>query len=79
MELFIIQFEFLILTFAFRLDVRKFSLGEKGGFRKMETSWKPLGIVSSVVSPYFHTLPRWGNENDSRTENITLPYLNVFI
>ena len=29
------------------------SLGEKSSFPKMKTSWKPLGIVTSVVSLYF--------------------------
>ena len=28
-----------------------YTLGEKSGFPKMETCWKPQGIVTSVVSP----------------------------
>ena len=31
----------------------KFALSEKISFQKMETYWKPLGIVTSEVSPKF--------------------------
>ena len=31
--------------------VDNITLGEKSGFLKMETCWKPQGIVTSVVSP----------------------------
>ena len=36
----------LIIIFLYQI-----SLGEKSGFLKMETCWKPQGIVTSVVSP----------------------------
>ena len=37
------------------------ALGEKSGFPKMETRWKPLGIMTSVVSGSFHfgETPMW--------------------
>ena len=53
------------------------SLGEKIGFPKMETCWKPQGIVTSVVSPQF---PFLGNPYvvstrfpHLETVNLTIP------
>ena len=37
--------------FKYFLKELKLTLGEKSGFPKMETCWKPQGIVTSVVSP----------------------------
>ena len=36
--------------FVYTWILHKLSLGEKSGFPKMETCWKPQGIVTSVVS-----------------------------